>query len=180
MHPAQNIPSLVSSPCPSLPMTLALQLQSNSPRDIISHWGVFYNTFPFTVSLPHTLPFPLPDLSRHPFPLPIVGSLPFLGPFLTTLHVLLTLSLVIVIVIAKTALFTAWRSRIRPVLIIIILVHHLIPIQWSNGQEVALLLLPAAQRPNLYPGIIATVPGETLVSAFNLPKLVVFRLELST
>jgi len=42
--------------------------------------------------------------------------------------------------------------------------------QWYNGQEVAWLVLPAAWWRNLYPEIIATVPRETLASAFNLPQ----------
>ena len=103
------------------------------------------NTFPFTVSPP------LP----HPFPLPILCSLPFPGPFFTALHGLLTLAVGIVIVIARTAPSTARLYGIRPVLTIIILVDYLIPIQRSNGQEVAWLLLPAAWRLNLSPEIIA-------------------------
>jgi hypothetical protein len=53
------------------------------------------------------------------------------------MHVLLTLTVVTVMVIARTAPSTPQRSGIRPVLIIIILVDYLIPIQWFNGQEVA-------------------------------------------
>jgi hypothetical protein len=53
---------------------------------------------------------------------------------------------------------------------IIILVHYLIPFQWSNGQEVAWLVLLAAWWLNLCPMIIATVPREMLASAFNLPQ----------
>jgi hypothetical protein len=59
---------------------------------------------------------------------------------------------------------------IRPVIAIIILVHNHIPIQWSNRQEVACFVLPAAWRLNLYPDIIAPVPRETLTSVFNLPQ----------
>jgi len=118
---------------------------------------LFNNTFPFTVSL--SLPLP--------FPLPILYSLPFPGPFLTALRVLLTLAVVIVIVIARTAPSTAQLSGIRPVLIIIIRVDYLIPITWSNGQEVACLLLLGDSRLNLCRGIIATVPRETLAGAFN-------------
>jgi len=55
-------------------------------------------------------------------------SLPFPSPFLTALCVLLTLTIVIVIVIARTALSTARRSGILPILVIIILVDNLIPI----------------------------------------------------
>jgi hypothetical protein len=120
----------------------------------------FNNTFPFTVSLPLPLPFPLP----------IICSLPFPGPFLNAMRVLLTLAIVIVIFIARTALSTARHLRISPVLIIISLVDYLIPIQWSKGQEVTWLVLPAAWRLNLCPEIIATVPRETLTSAFNLSQ----------
>jgi hypothetical protein len=103
-------------------------------RDIISPWGLFNNTFPFTVSLPLPVPFALP----------ILCSLPVPGPFLTPLCVLLTLAIVIVIAIARTPPSTARCSGIHPVLIIIILIDYDIPIQWSNGQEVAWIVLPAA------------------------------------
>jgi hypothetical protein len=121
---------------------------------------LFNNTFSFTVSIPLPLPFPLPVLCSFPFP----------TPFLTSLRVLLTLAIVIVIAIAKTAPSTARRSGIRPVLIIIILVDYLIPIPWSNGQEVAWLVLPGAWWFNLGPEIIATVPRETLAGAFILRR----------
>ena len=55
-----------------------------------------------------------------------------------------------------------------PVFIIIILLDDLIPIPWSNRQEVAWLVLPAAWRLTLYPEIIATVPRYTLAGMFNL------------
>jgi len=96
--------------------------------------------------------------------------LPFPGPVLTALRVLLTLAIVIVIAIARTAPSTAQPSGIGPVLIIIIFVDYLIPIQWSNGQEVAWLVLPAAWWLNLCPEIIATLPRETLAGAFNLSR----------
>jgi hypothetical protein len=57
----------------------------------------------------------------------------------------------------------------RPVLIIINLVDSLILIQWSNIQEVAWHILPAAWWLNLCSEIIATIPKETLTGAFNLP-----------
>jgi hypothetical protein len=63
---------------------------------------------------------------------------------------------------------TARHSRIRPVVIIIILVDYLIPMEWSNGQEVAWLVLPAAWGLNLCPKIISTVPREMVTGAFNL------------
>jgi hypothetical protein len=138
---------------------LLLQLQSHGTRDIISRWCSFNNTFPFTVSLPLPLPVPL-----H-----VVCSIPFPGPFLTALHVLPTLAVLILIAIARTAASTAQCSAIRPVVIIIILVEYLIPIYSSNGQDVTWFVLPAAWRLNLCPEIIATIPRETLTGAFNLP-----------
>jgi len=72
--------------------------------------------------------------------------------------------------IARTAPSTAWPSGIHPGLIIIILVNYLIPIQWSNSQEVAWLVLPAALWLNLCPEIIATLTTEMLTGAFNLPR----------
>jgi hypothetical protein len=53
---------------------------------------------------------------------------------------------------------------------IIILVDCLIPIQWSNGQEVALLQLQADWWLKMCLEIIATVPREQLTGAFNLPQ----------
>jgi hypothetical protein len=131
---------------------------------------VLNDTFPFSVSLPLPLPFLLPVLSCLPFPPPILCSLPFPGPLLTALRVLLTLAVVIVIAIAWTAPFTARRTGIRPVDIVIIFVDYLIPIQWSNFQELAWFVLPTASWLNLCPEIIATVPRETLTGAFNLPR----------
>jgi len=147
-------------------------------RNIISPWALFNNTFPFpfTVSLLLPLPFPLPVLSRLPVPLPIICYLLFPGPLLTAPHVLLTLPVVIVIVIARTAKSIALRSGIRPVLIIIILLDYLIPMQWSNGQDVAWFVLLAAWRLNLCPVIIATVPCETLAGAFNLCRTASLRI----
>jgi hypothetical protein len=111
-----------------------------------------------------SLPLPLP------VPLPVLCSLPFPGPFLTALHVLLNLAIVIGIAIASTAPSTARRTGIRPVCIIIIIVDYLIPIQLSNGQEVAWLVLPASWWLNLCPAIVATVPRETLAGVFNLSR----------
>jgi len=70
-----------------------------------------------------------------------------------------------------TAPSTARRSGIPPVIIVIILVDYLIPIQWSNSQDVAWLVLPAAWRLNLCPEIIATVPREMLTGACNLSRV---------
>jgi len=55
-----------------------------------------------------------------------------------------------------------------PDFVIIILVDYLISFQWSNGEEVAWLVLPAAWRPNLSSEIIATEPRVTLVGACNI------------
>jgi hypothetical protein len=98
-------------------------------------------------------------------------SLPFSGPCLTALGVLLTLAVVIVMAIARTAPSTARRTGIRPVVIIINLVDNLIPIQWSNSQEVAWFEPPTAWRLNLFPGNFATVPIEILTGGFNLPRV---------
>jgi hypothetical protein len=87
------------------------------------------------------------------------------------MRVFLTLAVVSVIIISRTAPSTTRRSRIRPVLIIIILVDYLILILWSNGQEVAWLVLPAAWRLNLCPVIIATVPREMLTCALNISRV---------
>jgi hypothetical protein len=118
------------------------------------------NTCPLAISLPLPLPFSLPIHCSHPFP----------SPFLTPLCFFLTLAIVIVIAIARTDLSTAQHSGIRPVLINIILVDYLIPIQWSNSQEVAWLVLTAAWWLNSCPEIIATVPRETLAGATNLSQ----------
>jgi len=151
-----------------------LQLHSNSTRDILSSWGLFNNTFPFTGSLP----LPLPFLGCLPLPLSlsILCTLPFPGPFLTALRVLRTLAVVIVIAMATTAPSTAQRSGIRPGVIIIILVHYVIPIQLSNSQKVAWLVLPAAWWHDLFPVIIATAPRETLAGVFNLPRAACLRI----
>jgi hypothetical protein len=58
---------------------------------------------------------------------------------------------------------------IRLVLIIINLIDCLIPIQWSNSQDIAWLVLPAAWWFNLYLEIIVTVSREMLAGAVNLP-----------
>jgi hypothetical protein len=162
---ALNIPAQVSPPCLCLPHTF---LSANAKQ-----WHKRYHlllgfvdyTFPFTVSLP----LPILCCLFLSFPLLILFTLPFPSSFHTALHVLLTLVVVIVIAIAGTALSTARPSRIRQVLIIIILIDYLIPTQWSNGQEVAWLVLPAPRWLNLCHEIIATVPTEMLAGAFNLP-----------
>jgi hypothetical protein len=75
-----------------------------------------------------------------------------------------------VIAIARLALSTTRRSKICQVVIINILVDDLCPIQWSTGQEVAWLVLPAAWWLNLYPEIIATILREMLAGAVNRPR----------
>jgi hypothetical protein len=84
--------------------------------------------------------------------------------------VFLTLAILIITAIARRAPSTARRFGIRPVLSIIILVYYLIPIQWSNGQELAWLVLLAAWWLNLCPEIIATLQRESLAGEFNLPR----------
>jgi len=160
MLPALNIPALVIPPCRSLPHTFPSSTGKQRHERYHLPLGFFNNSFPFTVSLPLPLSFPLP----------ILCSLPFPCPFLTALRVLLTFAIVIVIAIARTAPSTARRSGIGPVLIIIILVDYLIPIQWSNGQEVAWLVLSAAWWLHLCPEIIATVSREMLAGGFNLSR----------
>jgi hypothetical protein len=134
---------------------LILQLQINGTRDIISPWGWFNNTFPFTIFLPLPLPFPRA----------VLCSLPISGPFLTALRAILTLAVVIVMAIAGTAPSTKRRSGIRPVVIIITLVDCLIPILLFNGQEVTWFVLPAAWRLDLCPEIISTIRRETVAGA---------------
>jgi hypothetical protein len=97
-------------------------------------------------------------------------SLPFPSLYLTDLSVPFSLAVVIVIAIARTAPSTTRRTGIHPVvIIIIILLDDVIPIQGSNGQEVAWFVLPTVSRLILCAGIIATVPRETLTGAFTLP-----------
>jgi hypothetical protein len=154
------------------------QLHSNGTRDIITFRGDINNTFPFTVSLPRSVPFPhpvlcrlafpLPVRSRLPFPLSIHYSLPFPGPFLTALCVLLILALVIVIAIARTAPSTTRSTGCRPGIIIIILVDYLIPIQLSDRPEVAWVQLLTAWRLNHCTEIIPIVPREKLTGVYNL------------
>ena len=161
---------------PSVSVPLAACSLSTTLR-AVSHWGLFNNTGPCPVPIPvpifrpllHRFHLPLPFVSRRAIPLPILCSRPLPGPFLTTLRVILTLAFIIVIAIASMAHSTAWCSRIRQGLIIIIFLNDLIPIQWSNGQEVAWFVLPAAWQLNLCPEIIATVPREPVAYPFIHP-----------
>jgi len=100
----------------------------------------------------------------------MLWSLPFPSAILKAVCVILTLAIIIVIAIARSAPPTARYSGISPVLIIIILVDYLSTIQWSNGQEVSQLALLATWRLNLCPEIVATVPREMLAGAFNLTQ----------
>jgi hypothetical protein len=56
---------------------------------------------------------------------------------------------------------------ICPVLIINILIGYLITIQWSNGQELACLVLPAGQLLNDCTEIITTIPRNILTGECN-------------
>jgi hypothetical protein len=49
-------------------------------------------------------------------------------------------------------------------------VDYHIPIQWSNGQEVAWLVLPSAWWLNVCPEMIASVPRAMLAGAYNLSR----------
>jgi len=158
MLPALNIPTLVSPLCLSLSHTFHTATAKQRHER-------YYLPLGFVLQYLSLHRFPSPSRS---IPIPVLGSLPFPSHFLIALHVLLTLAIVSVIAIARTATSTAWRSGIRPVLIIIIFVGYLIPIQWSNGEEVAWRVLLAAWWLNLCPEIIATIPRETLAGAFRL------------
>jgi len=129
-------------------------------------------TIPFRSPFPFPFPFPcrIPVISYLSFPPHTVCSLPFPGRFLMALRFLLTIAVIIVNAIARMAPSTAQHSGICLVLIIIILVDYLIPIRWSYGQEVSWLVIPAAWRRHLCPGIITTLPRETFTGAFNLPR----------
>jgi len=135
MRPALNIPGLVSPPCLSLPHTFPSAIAKQRHERYHLPMELFNNTFPFTLSLPiplpslHFLPLPLP------FPLPILCSLSFPGLFLTAVHDFLTLPVVIVIAIARTASSTARRSGIKSGFILIDLVDYLIPIQWAKTRK---------------------------------------------
>jgi hypothetical protein len=66
---------------------------------------------------------------------------------------------------------TTLCSGIRPVVFIIIFVNLLILIQWSNRQDVAWLVLPAASQFNFGPVNITMVPREMHTGASNLLHL---------
>jgi hypothetical protein len=137
-----------------------MQLPCNGTRAILFSYVLFYNNFPFTISLP--LPHPFLRYLPHSCLLLILCTLPLSGPFLTAFRVLLALAVVIVIAIATLAPSTSPHTRMRPVPTVINLVDYLIPIQRYNAQEVAGLVLLAPLWLNLNPEIYATVPGDTL------------------
>jgi len=114
-----------------------------SPLVFVQHYLSVYH---FASASPSISP---PVLSRLPFPLPTLCSLLFPGRFLTALRNLLTLTVIVVIAIAGMAPSSARCSGILPILIIIIIVDHLIPIQWTIGQQVAWLVVLAACWLNL-------------------------------
>jgi hypothetical protein len=76
--------------------------------------------------------------------------------------------MIILITIATMAPSTTLHSGGREVLVIIILVNYLIPIQWSEGLDVACLVLPAAWWCNLSAEIVDTVPRGMITGAFQL------------
>ena len=117
-----------------------------------------------------TLPLPFLCCLPLPFSHPILWTLSFPGSCLTALRVLFTLAVFSVIAITRTAHSAAQLSRICPVLIIIILIDCLIPILWSNSQEVARLVLPAAWSLNICPEINATVPTQMLAGVYDLRR----------
>jgi hypothetical protein len=151
-----------------------LQLHRNETSHILSPWSLLNNTIPFTISLLLPRPFlrglPLSVHVPFPFSLSIRYSVPFPCLFLAAWRLLSTLAIVIVIAIARAAPSPTWRSGIHPVVIISILVDYLIPMQWSSGQAVAWLVLPAACQQNHCSQSIATVPRELLASALNHPQ----------
>ena len=89
---------------------------------MVSSCGVLINTYPFRVSVPLPLPVPYPILSHVPFAHSILCSHSFPGYVPTTLHLLISLAVVIMIAIARKAVSTARRTGIGPVVIIIILI----------------------------------------------------------
>jgi len=126
--------------------------------------------FPVLHPIIRCLLHPLPIFSLFPFCLPIFCSLPFPRCFLSTLCILLTLAVIIVITIARTAPPTALCSGFSAVLIIIILVDYLIPIQGYNSQKVVWFVLLAGWWLHLCPEIIATVPRETHTTSLSIPR----------
>jgi len=166
------------------------QLQNNGMEHLISpsHW--FNNNLPFSVPLSvpipllHCLPlslfYPLPILSCLPTPLPIHSSLPIPVLFSTTLRFLLVLAVVIVLACATTSPSTARCTAIWPVLFIIILVTYFIPIQWSNLQEVAWLVLLSPWRFNLALRLSLLYDEKCSLASLICPELFLCWLERST
>jgi hypothetical protein len=70
----------------------------------------------------------------------------------------------------KSTSSTNRRSVICPVLALFILIDYIILIHWSNGLDIAWLVLPAAGWLNHCPEIIATLPRATLAVALIMPQ----------
>jgi hypothetical protein len=87
---------------------------------------------------------------------------------------------VTVIAIARTALSSAPRTRIHPVVIIIIQVDYIIPIQLSHREEVAWFVLPTTWQLNFaLRGLLQYQEKRTPVR-LTFDMLVVCGLERST
>jgi len=166
MLQAQKISTLVTPPCPGLPHTFSSATATQWPQ----RYHLPLGFVPHYLSLYHS-PSPTPSLPLMPsLPLRILCSLLLPGPCLSNRCVLLTLAIVIIIAITPLAPYTARRSSIHLVPIIIILVEYTITIQRSNGLELGWIVLPAALWLTLCPEIIATVLSEMLAGVFNIPR----------
>jgi len=165
-----DVPAVVSLPCPSLPHTFpsATATQPLNRYDIPLGFVEQYLSLCRFCGPSASLS--LPVLSHLPIPLHIVSSLHFRGPLFTTLRVILTCNIVSLIRDTRTASATSQHSVIHPLLLSIILVHSVIAIEWSHGQEVSRLVLQAALRGNVSAQIIATVPRGMHASGFNHPR----------
>jgi len=173
MVPALYIPTVVRPPCRSLPHTFASATAKQCHKRYHLALGFVYQYFSL-------FRFPSPSPSLSPLPSPFTAHSPshsasqpvclcFPSPFLTALHVLLTIAIVIVIAIPRKAPSTGRRSRIHPVLMFIILLDPLYPIQWFNGQAISWHGLPAARWLIYFLAIIATIPRAQLTGACNHP-----------
>jgi hypothetical protein len=122
---------------------------------------------PLLIPFSFLYPFPIPLLRPLRYSHPGLSSLPFPGPFLTTLRVFLSLAVINVIAIAKTALPTGHHTGICPVLILINLIDDLNPNLSFNWQAGIGLIKPAVWSLNLCHAMIGTLPRETFASAYN-------------
>jgi len=133
------------------------------------------------VTIPFTVPHHIPNPFHFPFLFSVTISVPFSSfvPFLFTVPFSLPcmsswpLILFLQLPWRRIAPSTAQCSGIRPVLIMIIFFNYLIPIPWSNVQEVAWLVLPAVWQLNFCPEIIVTVQRQMNTGVFILlqPRL---------